>query len=387
MIKKLLLILFIFLTILSSSYAYNLKIRIYTGVKIDSISVLTISGKYHLINPSTKFKIDISNHKSLIIAYNKNKIIVRSKSSILGSFDSIRLKGFGFMNTLKLMPCNKKGLDRIYNDDIIVKIRNGQLLIINNIELEHYIPCVVEAESGNKNGQIEFYKVQSTICRTYALRNYRKHINEDYNLCDLEHCQVYKGRCIIPDILLAVTKTTGDVIIDSQRQLIDAAFHANCGGQTVNCEDVWIRTVPYLRSVPDTFCIHMSKALWEKTIAKKDMLSYLSKNNIKDTLVIDSLMKFRQDKRKSIFFDTIKLKQLRTYFDLKSAYFTIIPKGDSLLFKGKGNGHGIGLCQEGAMNMVRQGYKYTDVINHYYKNIKIINYNNFTSQKLSTFVK
>src|SRR5208337_2379392 len=101
---------------------------------------------------------------------------------------------------------------------------------------------------------------------TYALKNSRKHITEGYNLCDMVHCEVYKGRCTKPEIILAVSKTSGEVIVDKDNQLINAAFHANCGGQTVNSEDVWSKSATYLKSVNDTFCINMPKARWEKTI-------------------------------------------------------------------------------------------------------------------------
>ena len=58
---------------------------------------------------------------------------------------------------------------------------------------------------------------------------------------------------------------------------------------------------------------------------------------------------------------------------LKSTFFNISPLGkDSILFSGRGYGHGLGMCQEGAMNMVKKGYSYTDVLNFYYQNIQLI---------------
>ena len=120
-----------------------------------------------------------------------------------------------------------------------------------------YIAGVSESESGKKDNILEYYKVQAIICRTYALKNSGKHIKEGYNLCDQEHCQVYKGRCTNPEILLAVSKTTGIIIVDRYNQPINAAFHANCGGQTLNSEDVWSKPLDYLKSVPDTFCRNM----------------------------------------------------------------------------------------------------------------------------------
>ena len=55
-----------------------------------------------------------------------------------------------------------------------------------------------------------------------------------------------------------------------------------------------------------------------------------------------------------------------------STFFKIEKIGDSLQFTGKGYGHGIGMCQEGAMKMTKQGYKYDEVINFYYRNVQLI---------------
>jgi stage II sporulation protein D len=43
-----------------------------------------------------------------------------------------------------------------------------------------------------------------------------------------------------------------------------------------------------------------------------------------------------------------------------------------VLFKGRGYGHGLGMCQEGAMRMSKSGYTYTQILNFYYKNIQLI---------------
>ena len=67
-----------------------------------------------------------------------------------------------------------------------------------------------------------------------------------------------------------------------------------------------------------------------------------------------------------------KKKNVRQDLQLKSTYFSIYNTGDTVLFKGKGYGHSLGMSQEGAMRMTRLGYTYSDVLNFYYRNIQII---------------
>jgi stage II sporulation protein D len=68
----------------------------------------------------------------------------------------------------------------------------------------------------------------------------------------------------------------------------------------------------------------------------------------------------------------VPLKNVRTDLQLKSTFFSIFPQGDTLVFKGRGFGHGVGMCQEGAMRMAKLGYKYPEVINFYYQKTQLI---------------
>ena len=89
-------------------------------------------------------------------------------------------------------------------------------------------------------------------------------------------------------------------------------------------------------------------------------------------------MHFKQDYRKINFEYAglkIPLKTVRTDLQLKSTFFSLEPNenGDTIVFKGRGFGHGIGMCQEGAMRMTKLGYNYKEVLSFYYKNVHLIN--------------
>ncbi|MDD5570490.1 MAG: SpoIID/LytB domain-containing protein, partial [Bacteroidales bacterium] len=222
----------------------------------------------------------------------------------------------------------------------------------------------------------EFYKVQAILCRTFVMSHYRRHEKEGYNVCDKVHCQVYRGRCKQSNILMSALSTKGMVIASDSNDLIIASYHSNCGGQTVNSEDVWSKRISYLRSVKDSFCINSPNAYWTKKIPAKDWEKYLLKKyklSPKDSSHnID--FSFHQSKRKVFLYDTTKinLKEIRDDWKLKSTFFEITKDGTNLIFKGRGFGHGIGLCQEGAMKMSKLGYSFRDIINHYYTNVKIV---------------
>jgi stage II sporulation protein D len=56
---------------------------------------------------------------------------------------------------------------------------------------------------------------------------------------------------------------------------------------------------------------------------------------------------------------------------LKSNYFTLETRRDSIVLKGHGWGHGVGMCQFGAIEMARRGMSYKKILYHYYKGTKI----------------
>ncbi len=73
--------------------------------------------------------------------------------------------------------------------------------------------------------------------------------------------------------------------------------------------------------------------------------------------------------------DNVKIPftKIRSDFKLKSAQFDIIPENNFIHLEGKGFGHGVGLCQEGAMKMAKTGHSYIDILHFYYSNVHMIN--------------
>ena len=68
---------------------------------------------------------------------------------------------------------------------------------------------------------------------------------------------------------------------------------------------------------------------------------------------------------------TIPLRTMRSDLNLRSTFFSVYANGDSIILKGRGYGHGVGLCQEGAMVMAAKGFNYREIINFYYSGVII----------------
>ena len=113
------------------------------------------------------------------------------------------------------------------------------------------------------------------------MNNLEKHAEEGYNLCDGVHCQAYKTRANKKEVTEGAYKSKGEVIVDSQGNIIETLFHSNSGGETVNAKDVWGKDVPYLVSVEDSFSVGGKHYQWEKYIKLKDWLNYFKNKGLK----------------------------------------------------------------------------------------------------------
>lgn len=351
-------------------------VKILSQTKIKELLFAPEKGSYQVVADGKNIAL-IDAQNALKASIINDSIELKTFEKNLGKFSFVKLLSFEEEKSFKVKSVNPDRKSRFFNDNLSISIENGLLRLINESKLDNYIAGVSEAEAGSRSTP-EFYKVQSILARTYALSHINKHQPEGFNLCDQTHCQAFFGRTAEADILQAVVETKGKVVVDENMNLIDAAFHSNSGGQTANSEDVWGKPMPYLRSIKDTFSYKMPNAKWQRKMSTQDWLSYLKiKHNypIDDSAARYLALHFKQDNRKAnleYYGIKVPLKNVRNDLQLKSTFFSLEPDGDTLVFNGRGFGHGIGMCQEGAMRMTKMGYSYQDVLGFYYKNVHLI---------------
>jgi stage II sporulation protein D len=372
--KKLFVFLFVLYTGILSAHQVN--VRLFSVMKVSGVTLSVYSGQYTLWADNKRLEDTLANGVIQLIAIN-DSIEIRVPGDTLGRCAWFKLEPVGMDASFRIKPTNINTGTRTYDDALRVNAKGGLLQTVNTADIEEYVGGVVESESGG-NTVKEFYKVQSILCRTYALNHLYRHTLEGFDLCDGVHCQVYRSRTSQQHIHDAVFETEGLVLVDRNLSLITAAFHSNCGGQTANSEDVWSLSLPYLRSVPDSFCLRMPHARWTRKIAREDWLSYLSlkhKYPVNDSASCYQALNFSQGSRSVYFIHgnlRIPLKTIRSDWQLRSAYFSIEEQKDSVVFRGRGYGHGVGLCQEGAIRMARMKWTYQNIIPYYFKGVSII---------------
>ena len=350
----------------------QVKIKLFSDYSPQSVCVTVTEGRYEILKSNGE-NLALSKNDRVTIT-SLNGLLTVKPDSAAGFNDSfIVLKGETGKDVFALVIPGKKLVKRNYSGDLACSAGKRSIVLFNTCPSEDYISGVVVAEGGNHQN-IEYYKAQSILARTYMFKYIEDNFGESDYLTDNTDCQVFFGITSDPAILKAVELTRGQVIIDRNKTVIECAFHSNCGGVTCSSGDVWLTHKSYLKSVTDPFCQNSRNAKWEKSISLDRWVNYLKRSGYTGKSDDPSAFSFsgllRSDNYTIGSFG-MPFTRIRTEMHLPSAYFTVNLKGDSIVLNGKGFGHGVGLCQEGAMKMARQGYSYRQIINFYYNGVLI----------------
>ena len=352
----------------------TIRVGLYTEKSLESIELSGFSGQYLLILDSIVKEISPKDFLDIKIIEG-NQMLLSLNQKLYSSPSKISLIQLQNKNTL-LIQSSSSNLKKIsFEGDFEISILDKRLNIINSLDIEDYIRSVVVSESGI-NLDLEYYKVQAVISRTYAMKYWQRHENHSFNMCNTTHCQVYGLRKNTNPLIDSAVKSTRSFVMKyKDDSYYPTFFHANCGGQTSETDYIWNEKMACFKSFQDTFCRKTKQANWEKEIPLEKWLKFLvEKYNfpVNDEISMALMSNFIQEKRMAFFIHPrygIPLRDLRDEFDLKSTFFNCQVKDNMVYLKGKGNGHGVGLCQEGAIIMASKGYDFKQILAYYYSDM------------------
>ncbi len=281
------------------------------------------------------------------------------------------------------------------NDLIYIKVFRCLDNEIVRMQLEEVVKMVVAAEA-YASFELEFLKVQAIIARTQLVKKMKifggtgcsKHKGCD--ICDEGHCIDIFNKEELKDIwkdkyneytqkISKAVELTRNLVITINNKLIDAKFHDTCGGATSNSENVIGNKVTYLRKVLCDYCMNSPnwegykeftiKELEEKLDIKFPKVKSIDNGDIKG--FIQRIHRDEQGRVISIEIGDKKFKgdDIKKLLKLDSAKFSVSPM--TIKFETRGRGHGLGVCQRGGNQMVKDGYSYEDVIKYYYTGVGI----------------
>jgi stage II sporulation protein D len=378
---RLLIMILLFLTG-SPTVSSQVKVRLYAGEKVNGVVIKVTSGSYELRAGGRNLK-TVETGAYLFVSGENGGIAVSSGDSAGLITANIILSPLDEDARFAIRMTEKGSKYALFNGAVHLAHDMGTLMVINETGLESYVAAVVESEGGYR-AHPQYYMAQAILVRTYAVMNIDRHADEGYDMCDDVHCQVYHGICSDSVIMQSVLATSGLVVTSHDSTLLFAPFHSNCGGLTAPSDHSWLRSEDHLQTVADPYCSFSRNAGWEKTVSVREWIGAVRANGFTGTassvpLRIDNLSRIRA-------LDTnggeIMLSGIRNTLGLRSSFFSVYPQGDSVKIEGRGYGHGVGLCQEGAMVMAERGFSFNDIITFYFRDVMITGMENATRPAL-----
>lgn len=251
------------------------------------------------------------------------------------------------------------------------------------LSVEDYLLGVLAAEIP-PSWPPEAVEAQAVASRSYALYRKAHPRSPDYDLLAGVSDQAYQFQDVYPPALANAVKTTRGRVLVWHGEVIPAFFHSCCGGHTEAASQVWTwaTSYPFYQVKTDPYCALCPNKEWEYDMSKAELSLLLQMRDLAGGNV-DQVIPLASDgsertyqvavitDAETIVLPSNRLRGLLGYDHLRSADFRIINKDDELIFLGKGNGHGVGLCQWGAYGMAEQGKSYRQILEFYYPGVEL----------------
>jgi len=305
--------------------------------------------------------------------------------------------------------------DRRFRGEILVAIDSvGRLAVVNRLSAEHVLQGIVPSEifptAPPAALEAQAIAARSELFAKIGIRN----LADPFLVCATQRCQVYGG--IDKETAAtnkAVQRTRGKMLFDANEHLVDAVYSASSGGHTESNEHVWEGTPnPTLRGVfdgraavapwpsgtvptdaqlakflddpPWTYAGNTTKGRkvfrWIKVIAGDDLDKMVNKRHAIGRVVALEVLerglsgrakrvRFKGDQGNAIVKGELKIRRLLG--NMRSSMFLVNYRDGHWFFKGGGWGHGVGMCQYGAIGMAEAGKSATQILTKYFSSTKV----------------
>jgi stage II sporulation protein D len=288
---------------------------------------------------------------------------------------------------------------------------SGLLTLVNVVDVESYLRGVVPNEIGGLSPDIlEAIKAQAVAARTYVFFFRGRYKDQGFDVLPTVQDQVYTGvNSERPMSDRAIAETYGIIAVHDGKP-IRANFFSTCGGTTASIEEVWpYDPLPYLKSIEDKrsfqqpYCSFSPTFRWTEVWTAEQFENIFRKyyrqlypnavqpaetERIVNVRVAERsrsgrvriLEVFTTDNVYRVVGDAIRLVLRRLDGKdsiLRSTLFDVDAQRDegylrAVALSGGGNGHGVGMCQNGAIGMSRAKMNFQKILTHYYRGVKLV---------------
>ena len=336
------------------------------------------------------------NNEELHITASRNKLRIKQKGK---RQQTTERRVFKPVDGCIVIATDKASLNKsCYEGEFVLTASGNKINAINVIDIEKYLRGVVPYEIGRLDeSKFEALKAQAVAARTYAYKHFGSRKAQGFDVYADTRDQVYKGIHSTTDVTDKAVKETEGVVMTYNGEFITAYYHSTCGGETEGVVTWGRPNHPYLQNKPDIrpdgtpWCRESNYTEWTREFGESELRDLFQINakeakanvpsfssihamNILDTLKSGRIHTLEITTNNGKF--TAKADKIRWLFKrggtlLPSSFFRVYRNGDQWILKGKGFGHGVGLCQMGARARAQAGQSYIQILTHYYPGITL----------------
>lgn len=408
-----------------SLYKFPQLIFLFCLFPISSVTILSSCSPAERFTKKEETRIVISELRVLLNEYNTGEFLNVESSAYLNDNSSrlalltpestiqifenngnIRLTINGkdyYGRKFLISPEDNDGLIKIngkrYRGKIQVSSSENTISLINLVSLEDYVKGVLPKEMpiGKHNENFEALKALAICIRTYSLRKMMDG-NIYFDLYADTRDQVYGGLDAETPLSNKAVDETKKLILKYDGKPATIFYHSTCGGYTESSQNVFTNDpVPYLISIKDgdePYCNISPRFQWQEIYEKEKIISRLKNYSLLDNInyefedisisnkyesgrVAELDVKVVDDNGEIISVVLIgnEIRSILRTSDNKrilwSTLFDLSINSNSVVLTGYGFGHGVGLCQWGAVALSRMGWNNKDILQHYYPGTKV----------------
>lgn len=267
-----------------------------------------------------------------------------------------------------------------YSGKIYIIPAQNAFHLVEHAPLETYLYGVLPYEM-SYTWPLEALKAQAVAARTYTLKTLEGVKNQNFDVYSDVRSQMYKGGGKQYDsVKKAVDQTRGQVLTYEDK-LFFTYYHANCGGATddVRSWNFGAQSIKPLSGASCKYDSHSKSYKWTMNVARGKVESYAKSvgltgalKSIKITRKTDTGRATNLTIKTAKGTKTVPCGRFRLATGIRSCKITKLDvRKTDVHFEGKGYGHGIGMCQDGANGMAKDGKNYRKILKNYYPGAEI----------------
>lgn len=292
---------------------------------------------------------------------------------------------------------------RPYRGDIAFYGGDTGLVVVNVVKIDDYLRGVVPLEIGTTaDADSAAVQAQAITARSYAYIHLADDPRRVYDLTAGTLDQVYGGVAVETSVSSQAVESTRTLVLRYAGRVVNAPYHSTCGGTTAAASEIWrTNDEPYLQRVSDripgsqrSYCDIAPRFRWTRALDAATLNAAVAQYLANYTSVPQRTPGVVRDvtigsHTASGRVGTVTITTDRGNFVvrgndarfvlrapggeiLNSTYFSIETTSAAngsvsrLTLRGMGYGHGVGMCQWGAIGRARSGQDFRTILRTYY---------------------